>query len=1060
MQMALFTLAMFIFVGCALTSRRAAAQVDWEDPELIGINKEDPHCTLMPYPDAEAARHGPRESSSFYQSLDGAWKFHWVPKPDDRPQDFFRPDYDLQNWKEIPVPSNWEMQGYGIPIYLNVQYPFWPVDPPRVPHDDNPVGSYRTTFTVPESWQDRQVFVCFDGVMSAFYLWINGEKVGYSQDSMSPAEFNITRYLRPGENVLAAEVYRWCDGSYLEDQDMWRMSGIYRDVFLYATPAVHMRDVFVRGALDDQYRDGALHVMAKIRNYGESAAGAHTLDVALVDQSGTAIEVKPGLQGQVGALAPGGESQLDLRASVPSPRKWSAETPHLYTALLTLKDAKGRVVEVERCDFGFRTVEVIDGQLLINGVSVKLKGVDRHEHDPDTGRAVPVSRMIEDILLMKQNNINTVRTSHYPDQPLWYDLCDRFGLYIIDEANIESHGMGYDLDRTLGNKPEWEKAHVARMVAMVERDKNHPCVIMWSLGNEAGSGCNFVAARDAAKAIDPARPIHYERMNEITDVHSEMYFRIPQILDFVAHNPSRAFFLCEYAHSMGNSTGNLKDYWDVIDAHPSLIGGCIWDYADQALRKYLPETGEDGKPKRFWAYGGDFGDRPNDGIFCCNGIVQPDRRPNPCLHEVKKVYQHIKVQAVDLLTGKVRIHNKYGFLSLDEFNAAWTLSKDGAVIEQGPLPRLPLAPQASGEVIIPFTPPDLEPGAEYWLQITFALAEDMPWAPRGHVVAWEQFQIPFECPVLPPVNVSQMPAATLQENETAFVISASGVSVSIGKASGALESLVCGGKPLLAQPLVPNFWRPPIDNDRGNNMMWRQGVWKTAGPEKVLISAKARQLSPQAVRVTVEYRLPTAADSRQEIIYTVFGNGDVMVETHFTPGDGELADLPRFGMQMAMPSEFGQMRWYGRGPQENYWDRQTGAAVGEYSGLVEALVHHYVRPQENANRCDVRWVSLTNREGAGLLAVGMPLLSVSAWPYLMEDLEEIDHDYLLQKRDVITVNLDYRQMGVGGDDSWGAMTHEEYTLPAQAYSYRFRLTPLTGEEASLETLYRRGLPEL
>lgn len=1038
---------------------RAAAQNDWENPEMIGLNKEDPHCTLMPFPDADTARKGPRETSPYYKSLNGDWKFHWVPKPEDRPVDFFQLEYDIQDWKEIPVPSNWEMEGYGIPIYSNVQYPFWPVNPPFLPHDDNPVGSYRTTFSIPETWKGRQIILCFDGVMSAFYLWVNGQKVGYSQDSMTPAEFNITPYLQEGENVLAAEVYRWSDGSYLEDQDMWRMSGIYRDVFLYALPAVHLRDVFVQTDLDARYQDAALSITAKVRNYGPTEAGQHTLDVTVFDQSGEPLGTQPLMSAAVKRVVPGGDALLIMSTNISNPKKWSAETPHLYTAVFTLKDPLGRVAEVERCDFGFRKIELKEGQFFVNGVSIKIKGVNRHEHDPFLGRSVPVTRMIEDIRLLKQNNLNAVRTSHYPDQPVWYDLCDRYGLYIIDEANIESHGMGYDLDVTLGNKPEWEKAHVARMSAMVERDKNHPCVIMWSLGNEAGSGCNFVAARDAARRIDPTRPIHYERMNTITDVNSEMYMHIPQIIEFVKNNPARPFFLCEYAHSMGNSTGNLQDYWDAIEAHPTLIGGCIWDYADQALKKDLPEPGPDGKPRWFWAYGGDFGDRPNDGIFCCNGIVQPDRKPNPGLYEVKKVYQYIKAEAVDLTSGKLRIRNKYNFLPLDIVEGAWSISQDGAVIQEGTLPKLSTPPNTAEEIQIPISQPEAAPGAEYWLKVVFTLAEDTSWAAKGHIVAWDQFQLPWKTPEPQKLAIETLPEVTLTEKAGAWIVSGGKFRAAIGKQTGVLESYVLNGTELIAQPLVPNYWRPPIDNDRGNNMMWRQGMWQTAGPERKVLTVAAKSLGVKAVRVSAVFELPAGA-SRQEMVYTVYGNGDVLVESRFEPGKGELADLPRFGMQMALPAAFKQVKWYGRGPHENYWDRKTGAAVGEYAASVEELFHHYVRPQECANRCDVRWIALTNPEGMGFLAVGLPLLSVSAWPYTMQDLEEIDHDYLLEERDRITLNVDYLQQGVGGDDSWGSLTHTEYTLPPKAYHYQFRLTPLSGAESDINELYRRRLPEI
>jgi beta-galactosidase len=1019
---------------------------DWENPEMIGQNKEPAHCTLMVYPDVETAMEATREASPFFQLLNGDWKFNWVRKPGDRPVDFYKLDYNVSGWEEVPVPSNWQMHGYGIPIYTNVTYPF-PKNPPHIPHDYNPVGSYRTTFTVPSDWKGRQVFIHFDGVKSAFYLWINGQKVGYSQDSMTPAEFNITEYLCEGENILAAEVYRWSDGSYLEDQDMWRFSGIYRDAYLFSTPAVHVRDFFVRSDLDERYKDASLRATVKIRNYGAEVAGAHTVDVTLLGPTGTPVGNDPLMSQTVSDIAARGETVLEMVASVVNPRKWSAETPNLYTVLLTLKDGDGRVVEVERCAIGFRKVEIKENQLFVNGASIKIKGVNRHEHDPDHGRAIPLSRMIQDIKLLKQNNINTVRTSHYPDQPVWYDLCDRYGIYLIDEANIESHGMGYRLDETLGNNPVWEKAHVARVTSMVERDKNHPSVIVWSMGNEAGSGCNFDAASAAARKIDPTRPIHYERYNEIADIHSEMYARIIQLEKYAKEKPVKPFILCEYAHAMGNSVGNLQDYWDVIGAYPCLIGGCIWDFVDQGLRKKAPDGTE------FWAYGGDYGDEPNDDNFCCNGIVQPDRRPNPSLHEVKKVYQNVKVEPVDLASGKVLVRNRYDFLSLDFLEPSWELLQDGEVIQRGTLSVLSIEPKAAQEVTVPFKSPEPMPSAEYFVTIAFSLAEDTPWAERGHVVAWDQFQVPFEVPPVSAIGVAAMPAVTLHESSRAITVNGKDFALTVGKASGAIESFTYRDRQLISAPLIPNFWRAPIDNDRGNGMRKRLAVWRSAGQERQVVAIEATQLAAQVVRITADMILP-AGDSKCRSIYTVHGSGDVIVDNEFEPGKG-LPELPRFGMQMAVPEEFDTVRWYGRGPHESYWDRKTSAAVGLYSGSVEELIHPYIRPQENANRTDVRWVAFTNNDGIGLLAVGMPLLNFSAWPYTMQDLEEATHNYQLPRRDNITVNLDCQQMGVGGDNSWGARTHRQYTLPAKPYRYCFRLTLIPGRETSLSALATR-----
>jgi beta-galactosidase len=1033
---------------------------DWENPEVIGINKESGHCTLIPYSDNRTALEVDRTASPFYKSLNGKWKFHWVRKPADRPIDFYKYEYDVSSWREIPVPSNWQMHGYGIPIYLNMRHPF-PPNPPYISHDYNPVGSYRRQFTISDGWKERQIFLHFDGVKSAFYVWVNGRRIGYSEDSMTPAEFNITKYLKANENVLAVEVYRWSDGSYLEDQDMWRLSGIYRNVYLFAAPQVHIRDFFVRTDLDDNYSDATLMVRPKIVNYSRQNLNGWTIEAQLYDREHKAVLSKPmtrDVRSIIGEEYPqrGNVKFALLEAKIKNPHKWSAETPYLYTFVLTLKNNNGQVIEAESCRIGFREVEIKDGQLLVNGKPVKLFGVNRHEHDPDHGRAIPVSRMIQDIKILKQHNINAVRTSHYPDDPKWYDLCDEYGIYLIDEANLESH----DLKGYLSNVATWHNAFVERAVRMVERDKNHPSVIFWSLGNETGCGPNHAAMSGWIKDYDPTRPIHYEgawgrpKDPYYVDVISRMYARIPEIIR-IATDPVdvRPMVLCEYAHAMGNSVGNLKEYWDAIRSQKRLIGGFIWDWADQGLRK----KSSDGK--EFWAYGGDFGDKPNDGNFCCNGLVQPDRKANPSLYEVKKVYQRIHVQSVDILAGKFRVKNEYDFLNLDFTDIHWELSADGHIVQEGTLPKLSVGPDAEGDLLIPFKKPKVQPGSEYWLKITFSLASDSSWAKRGHIVAWDQFRIPFDVPPAPIADLNTMPELTLKETGQKITVTGQGFELTFGKGSGALESFVFMKKQLIASPLVPNFWRVPIDNDNGNRMPRRLGVWRNAGPNRTIKTVKAEQRKPQVVRVTTEASIPVGTNSTYKTIYTVYGNGDIVIDVTLTPEGDKLPDLPRLGMQMTMPGRFNTLSWLGRGPHETYWDRKTSGAHGFYSGPVNEHIHTYVRPQENGNKSDVRWVSLTNRDGAGLIAVGMPTIDVSAWPYTMQDLEKARHIHELPQRDTITMNLDYKQMGVGGDDSWGARTHPEYTLPAKTYRYSFRLTPYAPSLGDIRNLTRRILPE-
>ncbi|MBW7862921.1 MAG: DUF4981 domain-containing protein [Candidatus Hydrogenedentes bacterium] len=1052
---------MLCVAGLVLAQGCARAETpDWENPDIFGINKEAPSATKMPFPDAESARGKARGESPWFKSLDGNWKFNWVPKPADRPADFYRPDYDVSGWKEIPVPSVWELEGYGTPIYTNVVYPF-AKNPPFIAHDDNPVGSYRTMFTVPEDWAGREVFIQFGGVYSAFYLWINGEKVGYSQESKTPAEFRITPYLKPGENTLAAEVYRWCDGSYLEDQDFWRFSGIFRPVCLYSTAPVQVRDFWAHSTLDDACRDAAFTVTAKVRNLGAAPSAAHTVVVELLDAAGKAVGGSPLLKMPVAPVEGGQEAAVSASVPVAGPKLWSAEAPNLYTVTVALLDAKGGVVEAHSCKHGFRRVEIRDGVFMVNNAPVKLKGANRHEHDPLTGRTVSLESMEKDVLLMKQHNMNVVRTSHYPNMPEWYELCDRHGLYVIDEANIESHGMGYAMNTSLGNNPAWEAAHVDRIVRMVERDKNHPSVIIWSMGNEAGPGSNFAASAAAIRALDTSRPIHYERDNTVTDMHSEMYHKIHQLLEYVEKGEKKPFFLCEYAHAMGNSVGNLQDYWDVIEAHPVLMGGCIWDFVDQGLKKSFSDPrGPRVKPAArytedwFWAYGGDYGDKPNDGNFCCNGLFQGDRTPHPSASEVKKVYQNVKVTPVDLDRGVVRVTNKYDFVTTAFLKGSWRVEADGKTVQSGELSPLAVPPKGAEDVTLPLAPLTPEPGTEYFLTVSFALAGDTSWAEAGFEVAWDQMPLPWKAAAPAPLAAKDMPPVKMKSAKKAVEIAGEGFELVIGKDSGVIESWKVAGKELLAAPLAPNFWRAPTDNDRGNNAPRRLKVWRDAATERKVLKVDAAE-KDGAVEVTATLRVP-AGDADQTLRYKVYGNGDVVVDNAFNPKKAA-PELPRFGMQTALPAAYNRMTWNGRGPQENYWDRHTGAAVGVYSLAVEDLVHPYIEPQETGNRTEVRWVALTNADGAGLMAVGMPLLNASAWPFSMADLEENGHDCMVPRRDFNTFNLDLGQTGVGGDDSWGAKPLEKYTMKCQPYQYRFRLTPLRGGEASLPEIAKRVL---
>lgn len=1028
------------FIHLSLNSE--AQQIpDWENPRVFGINKELPHTTLTPYPNERAALAADTKPSPLVQSLNGMWKFKWVKEPGERSRTFFQADYDASQWKEIRVPANWEMEGYGTPIFSNINYPFQR-DAPRVMSEPpkeftaykerNPVGQYRRTFTVPADWQGRQTFLVFDGVNSAYYVWLNGKMVGYSEDSRLPGEFNVTPYLQPGDNLLAVEVYRWCDGSYLEDQDFWRLSGIFRDVTLVARTPVHLRDFYARPVLDAEYRDATLKLKLKVRNAARDDR-AVAIETRLLDDRRAAV-FKPIV---TNATVPAqGEVSLDVTQAVASPKKWSAEEPNLYTLLLTLKDASGQVLETVPCAIGFRSSEIKNGQLLFNGRPLVIKGVNRHEVDPDRGQVVTREGMLQDIKLMKQNNFNAVRTCHYPNVPEWYALCDRYGLYVLDEANIESHAYGANEAQRISTGEDFTDATVDRVRRTIERDKNHPCVFIFSLGNEAGVGRNPAAARDWAKSHYPEWIITYEPGDSVhSDVFCPMYTPPNELIPaWEKHGRGRPMFLIEYAHSMGNSTGNFQTYWDVIEANRWMHGGFIWDWADQAIRKKAADG------KTYFAYGGDYGDFPNDDNSCDDGLVLPDRTPDPALAEVKKVQQYIKVEPVDLSAGRLRVRNKYLFRDLSGIRGAWELEENGVVIQRGTLPQLAIAAGQSQEIRLSIKQPKLAAGAEYYLKVAFTLAADTLWAAKGHVAAWDQFQMPYQAPAAPARDVSAMPALKLSESADAFTLTGAEFTARIGKRSGALESYEVKGKQLIAAPLAPNFWRAPTDNDRGNDMAKRQGVWRDAGQKRMVKEVKAEQVNPQTVRVTTVAGLP-AGNSTVRHVYTIYGNGEIEVEQEVTASNG-LPDLPRVGMQMHIPGEFRTVSWYGRGPQENYWDRNSGAAVGRYVEQVDNFPFPYVKPGETGNRTDVRWVTFTNRAGFGLKATGMPLLSIGAWPFHPEELERHRHPSEFVPSQDVTVNLDYRQMGVGGDNSWGALQHPEYRLPAKTYRYSFRIAPV------------------
>ncbi|HWH69709.1 MAG TPA: glycoside hydrolase family 2 TIM barrel-domain containing protein, partial [Candidatus Sulfotelmatobacter sp.] len=963
-------------LAAALASPASAQQLkEWQDPKLTGVNNQPMHATLVVCPDAKTARriefanNAERAKSPFYRSLNGNWKYHYATNHAGRIPEFWKPDFDDRKWDTIPVPANVEKHGYGIPIYVNIKYPWaWNTEPtpPIVPENDpnNTVNSYRRTFTVPRDWNGQHVFLTFDGVNSFFFLWINGQKVGLGKDSRTPVEFDITSYLKPGENLLAVENFRWCDGSYLEDQDFWRMSGIFRDVYLWSAPQLHIRDVEIKTDLDAQYRDAQLKVTAHLINYGQQPADV-ILQADLIDPAGKTI-LSPSLEKH---LATGEEVTVEGASPVTAPLKWSAETPHLYKLLLTLKDLSGKTLEVVPVNVGFRKVEIREGNLLVNGQRILIKGVNRHEIDPDRGQAITVEGMVQDILVMKQHNINTVRCCHYPNLPAWYDLCDRYGIYLIDEANVESHGMGYDA-KSLAKNPDWAAAHMNRTVRMVERDKNHPSVIIWSLGNEAGDGPNFEADSKWIHGRDPSRPVHYEQAGwkDHTDIICPMYPHPRELARYAAEPRNRPYIMCEYEHAMGNSSGDFQSYWNLIYSKPYLQGGCIWDWVDQGQRQVIPPgakgSADAKKPagKFFWAYGGDYGPAgtPSDDNFCCNGLVSPDRKPHPGLLEVKHVYQYIHCKPVGLAARKIEIKNWYQFLNLKDIAAAqWRLKADGKVIQSGQLTDLDIAPGATRQLPVPIQPFMPEPGLEYFLELSFTLQKDQPWAKAGHEIAWDEFKLPDAVPAR---MATILPPPALTQEGTKVVVSGEGFVATFDKQSGTLTSWRFKGTELINTPLRPDFWRAQIDNDRGRDMAKSQGIWRTAhqGATCTRCSAEVKP-NDQTVIVTTVQALPKV-NAEWQTTYTVYGSGDIVVSAQFKPGKTGLPDLGRLGMQMTLPAGFERITWLGPGPQETYSDRKA-SKMCLYSGSVdEQFCADYTEPGETGNKADARWVALTNKK--------------------------------------------------------------------------------------------------
>ncbi len=1074
------------------------AQNDWENEQVIAKNKLPARATSYSFTNVEDALKGDREKSRMI-SLNGSWKFNFVEKSENRPLDFYKAN--VSGWDNIEVPSCWEMKGYGTPIYKNAGYPFGPksplegvIDPiawymenynvpeglsmeelygrfmadvmfPSMPTPpfiarDNPVGSYVKEFNIPENWKNQRIILHFGGVSSAMYVWVNGQEVGYSQDSRLPAEFDITDFVAPGKNSVAVQVFRWCDGSYLEDQDHWRMSGLHREVMLLAQPKIAIENFFVRTRLDKNYQDALLQIRPTISKTSDEDIKGWMFEASLFSPEGNTMFDEP-LKKQVTEIIYEPYPQRDnvyfglLEKEVACPEKWSAEKPTLYTLVLTLKDSNGDIMETRSAKVGFREVDIKNGELFINGKSVKLYGVNRHDHDHINGKTVTRDDILQDVLLMKQFNFNAVRTSHYPNDPYFLDLCDKYGLYVIDEANIETHGlMGY-----LTNQPQWHMAFSDRVVRLVERDKNHPSIISWSLGNEAGCGPNHAGAAGWVKDFDPTRFIHYEGAQgqpehkdyiawgsdeynsralgrtanpddpAYVDVISRMYANLEQ-LEYLAKSPyvTRPIMLCEYAHAMGNSLGNFQEYWDLMYAYPNLIGGFIWDWIDQGVLK------KDENGNEFFAYGGDFGDQPNDNNFCMNGVIASDRSPKPQTYEAKYVMQPIVFKSIDLKNGLIRVQNRHNFTNINEFQFTWTVNEDHVKIQSGKIVALSLNPGESKVVKIPVDDISANPNSEYWLRLSVQLKENAPWAKAGHEIAKEQFKLPVETPEMV-TKPSKDTDPVIDDAGETIVISGKGFKAEVSKETGLLETYEKGGEKLLQSALKPYFWRPLTDNDergwRAQNLI---AVWKGL-PEKLAL--KALEVDKENLKVKAELAFEELSLNLE---YGFNPKGEVDVQFDLAIPES-MPEPIRVGMSTGVSNNLQQMSFYGKGPFENYADRNGAAEVGLYSGMVDDFYYNYTKPQESSNRTEVRWLSLTNSEKSGLMFIGGQPMQLSVWPYTAENIREAQHPTELVKANLLTVNISHKMAGVGGNDSWSinARPIEKYRLLEKGYKFNFKL---------------------
>ena len=1053
--------AFFYLIICPLLVSLTNCQVKEEiqDPWIIGINKLPPRTSIWPSPDIEKANKSNYDEAAWVQSLNGIWDFTWSPNPDSRPLDFYKKEYDRQNWESIPVPSTMERQGYGIPLYVNIIYPF-KVNPPRVmdkPDNKytsfkqrNPVGSYTTAFTIPADWSDKQIIIHFAGISSAAFVWVNGQKVGYSQGSRLPAEFDITQYVSQGENLLAVEVYKYCDGSYLEDQDFWRLSGIYRDVFLRAVPKITLWDVYAAPTVDIESKKGTLLLHYSAANFTKNTADNFTISTSIISPSGELVAEEKTYS--LNPIDSGFNKEVVLpEIDAGEVLLWYNEKPRQYTLQVELKN-KNEVVEAYHLPVAFRKIEVAGNQMLLNGMPLKIRGVNRHEFSPSQGYVVSKEQMIQELILMKQANINFVRTSHYPNDPRWYELCNMFGMMVMDEANLETHQLSYHKRVLPGDEPEWMHGSVDRMHRMVIRDRQNPCVMMWSLGNEAGFGDTYPEMRKTTLANDPEkRLIQYADMNLAGDVDSQTYPSIDWLHQHLEGKATRKgergqkshehqhgsypsgkpFIMNEYCHAMGNSLGNISDYWEVIYENDLLGGGFIWDWIDQALWK--DPSGEN----KGFVYGGDFGDFPNDDNFCVNGIIDANLNPHPHYMEMQKAYQPIYFKLININPFTIEIINHNHAINTDEYELNYQIVENGKITKTQRMSPVHLAPQENKELVIEDLEFDVD--KETYITITFSLREETSWAEKNFVVAWEQFKI-SDAPKTTILTAASEQKLSVKESAVKYVITGDDFESVVDRTTGLLSGLSYNGFPIISKPIHFNFWRAITDNDEGWKADKIMSVWKDEGTNFILESLEIDSSENNSIDLISHY-IFQATQSTALIRQTISGDGKIQFEIDLQIPEGA-PNVPRIGLQFEMNKKLNGVEWYGRGPHENYQDRKTSSAVGIYTSTVDDWITPYVRPQENGNRCDIRWITFGNNEHTiEISADSDQLLSASAWPYTQETLESTNHDFNLIEHNAMVVNIDHKQMGVGGDNSWGLPVMEKYQIKAGSYRYSFTLAP-------------------